>query len=92
MFKRLKEKWGIKSNLQLVLILIVFSLAGSSILFVKPIWYNIFGVTESTPGWLRFTIWLAMVFPTYQVFLLIYGFLLGQFEFFWILPAPLPGR
>jgi hypothetical protein len=83
MIERLKEKWGIKSNWQILLILIVFSLAGSSIMFVKPLWYNVFGVTESTPTWLRVTIWLIMVFPTYQVFLLIYGFLLGQFDFFW---------
>ena len=52
-------------------------------MFVKPLWFSVFGVTEATPQWLRFVIWLAMVFPTYQAFLLIYGFLLGQFKFFW---------
>lgn len=52
-------------------------------MFVKPIWYKLFGVTEATPAWLRIAIWLMMVFPTYQVFLLIYGFLFGQFTFFW---------
>jgi len=33
--------------------------------------------------WLKVIIWLAMVFPTYQAFLLIYGFIFGQFKFFW---------
>ncbi|MEN8248676.1 MAG: DUF6787 family protein [Bacteroidota bacterium] len=83
MLDRLKEKWNIKSNWSLVAILIVFSLAGSSIMFVKPLWYNLFGIDEDTPTWLRITIWIIMVFPTYQIFLLIYGFLFGQFSFFW---------
>ena len=83
MFEKLKTKWGINSNWDVLAIMIVFAISGSSILFVKPIWYGIFGVTEDTPTWLRIIIWLAMVFPTYQAFLLIYGFLLGQFRFFW---------
>jgi hypothetical protein len=83
MLEKLKDKWGIKSNWDVVAILIVFSVSGSSIMFVKPIWYNIFGVTDATPTWLKVIIWLAMVFPTYQAFLLIYGFIFGQFKFFW---------
>ena len=72
MFEKLKAKWGIKSNWDVVAILIVFAISGSSIMFVKPIWFKIFGVTDATAGWLKFIIWLAMVFPTYQAFLLIY--------------------
>lgn len=83
MFERLKAKWGIKSNWDVAAILVVFSLSGSSIMFVKPLWYMIFGVTELTPTWLVVIIWIVMVLPTYQAFLLIYGFLLGQFRFFW---------
>ena len=83
MLERLKAKWGISSNWDVLAILIVFSVSGSSILFVKPLWYSIFNITEATPTWIRILVWLAMVFPTYQAFLLIYGFLLGQFKFFW---------
>ena len=83
MFEKLKTKWGIKSNWDVVAILIVFAISGSSIMFVKPVWFKIFGVTDATQGWLKFIIWVAMVFPTYQAFLLIYGFILGQFKFFW---------
>lgn len=83
MFEKLKAKWGIKSNWDVVAILIVFAISGSSIMFVKPVWFKIFGVTDATPTWLKFVIWLAMVFPTYQAFLLIYGFIFGQFKFFW---------
>ena len=83
MIERLKTKWGIRSNWDVVAILIVFAISGSSIMFVKPLWYSIFGVTEATPTWLKVIIWIAMVFPTYQAFLLIYGFIFGQFRFFW---------
>ena len=83
MFEKLKVKWGIRSNWDVIAILIVFAISGSSIMFVKPLWFSVFGVTESTPFWLKTIIWLAMVFPTYQAFLLIYGFLFGQFRFFW---------
>lgn len=83
MLKKLKLKWGIKSNWDVVAILIVFAISGSSIMFIKPVWFKIFGVTDATPTWLKFIIWLAMVFPTYQAFLLIYGFIFGQFHFFW---------
>ena len=84
MLKKLKAKWGINSNWDVVAILIVFSISGSSIMFVKPIWFKLFGVTDTTPTWLTVLIWVAMVFPTYQAFLLIYGFIFGQFKFFWI--------
>ena len=83
MIEKLKAKWGIKSNWDVAAILIVFSISGSSIMFVKPLWFAVFGVTENTPFWLKSTIWVVMVFPTYQVFLIIYGFLFGQFKFFW---------
>ena len=83
MLKKLKAKWGIKSNWDVVAIIIVFSISGSSIMFVKPLWFHVFGVTDATPTYLRVIIWLAMVFPTYQAFLLIYGFIFGQFRFFW---------
>ena len=83
MIERLKEKWGITSNWDVLAILIVFAISGSSILFVKPLWYSVFNITDATPTWLRTLVWLAMVFPSYQAFLLIYGFLLGQFKFFW---------
>lgn len=83
MVERLKLKWGITSNWDILAIMIVFAISGSSILFVKPLWFGLFNITEATPTWLRVLVWIAMVFPTYQAFLLIYGFLLGQFKFFW---------
>jgi len=83
MFKRLKEKWGIESNVQILIICIVFSLTGFTIIYAKDIIWHIFGYTAETSGWLKFFTWLIVIFPLYYVFLVIYGTLFGQRKFFW---------
>ena len=80
--EKLKKKWGINSTLDVVLILVVFSLAGSSILFVKRPVFHFFDLNESHVA-IKTVIYLLIVFPCYQIFLLIYGAILGQFNFFW---------
>lgn len=80
---RLKTKWGITSTLQVVLICVAFSLAGMSVTQIRPIVWKLFGYTSETSLWLRVPTHILMIFPTYQVLLLLYGTLLGQFKFFW---------
>jgi hypothetical protein len=67
----------------MLLILVVFSLAGISILPVRHAIFWVFGYTAETSLYLKGITWLILVFPAYQLFLLIFGFLLGQFDFFW---------
>lgn len=80
---RLKQKWNVNSNWDFIAIMIVFSLAGMSIVYVRKPLFHLLGITAATPFWIKFFAWLAIVFPTYQINLLIFGFLLGQFHFFW---------
>lgn len=80
---KLKTRWKVESNLQLFLILVAFSLAGSLVLYVRKFVFNLMGITSDTPFLLRFLLWILVVFPSYQVILLIVGSLLGQFKFFW---------
>lgn len=80
--EKLKKRWGIESNFQIIIILIVFSITGSSSLFVgKPIleFFNI----NNEMGWLYWPLRLIVIFPAYQVLLVLYGWLFGQFRFFW---------
>ncbi len=63
--------------------MIVFSLAGMSIVYVRRPFFVLFGITQETAFWIKFITWLLIVFPTYQINLLIFGTLLGQFKFFW---------
>lgn len=82
--KRLKEKWGITSNFQFIIILIVFSVTGSIAVWVaKPI-LELVGLDKSavTP-WIFWPIRIAIIFPVYQVMIVVIGALFGQFKFFW---------
>ena len=81
--EKLKDKWKLKSFGQVVIILIVFSLTGLSVVFLKDAFFNLAGFNSSTPSWIKIVSYLAVVFPAYQLLLLAYGFLFGQFNFFW---------
>lgn len=82
-FARMKERWGIHSNWGLMAILLAFSLAGSSVVWIRPIYWKLFGFTDETSMWIKVPTYIALVFPTYQVMLLFFGTVLGQFRFFW---------
>jgi hypothetical protein len=82
--KRLKEKLGITSNLQFIIILIVFSVTGSlAVWLAKPILVLV-GLDKSTVSpWVFWPIRIAIIFPVYQVMILVVGAIFGQFTFFW---------
>ena len=87
--EKLKQRWGIDSNLQIVIICIVFAITGSSSVWVaKPFLEWIGLARESFPdssigGFFYWTLRLLLIFPFYQVLLVIFGWLFGQFKFFW---------
>ena len=83
MFDKLKARWGLQTNGQVVAVLLVFSLAGSMILPVRKFVFHLLHFDGATPFWLKTLVWLIVVFPTYQFFLLVFGALLGEFRFFW---------
>ena len=81
---RLKEKWGITSNFQIIIILIVFSITGSVAVWIaKPV-LNLVGLDkEVVSPWLFWPIRILIIFPIYQILIVIIGALFGQFKFFW---------
>ena len=81
--ERMKKKYNVRTTFELFIIMAVFSLAGMAIVWVRKPIFHLLGITTTTPFILKFIAWLAVVFPTYQINLLIFGFLLGQFPFFW---------
>jgi len=82
--KRLKEKWGITSNFQIIIILLVFSITGSiAVIVAKPV-LNLVGLDkEAISPWIFWPIRIFIIFPIYQVLIVIIGALFGQFQFFW---------
>lgn len=88
--EKLKQRWGIESNFQIIIIFIVFAITGSSSVYVAKPFLNFIGLNRfAFPegfwwgglayGLLR----LLIIFPIYQVLLVFFGWLFGQFKFFW---------
>ena len=83
MLSRFKNKWKIKSDFQLIVILIVFSVTGSAALVVRKFVFDIIGIQPETSLFIKVPLYILVLFPSYQILLLIIGSLLGQFRFFY---------
>lgn len=81
--KKLKERWGIESNIQFTIIFIVFAITGSTSAWLSRPFCVWLGLTTADLGFWFTPIRLLLIFPIYQVLLVIIGFLFGQFKFFW---------
>ena len=82
--KKLKEKWGIRSNFQLLIIFLVFSVTGSLSLWVAKPLLDFIGLDKATLSpWIFWPIRILIIFPIYQILIVIIGALFGQFQFFW---------
>ena len=81
---KLKQRWGITSNFQLTMIFIVFAITGScASLLSKPV-LTFFGIVRGDiSDWVYFPLYIILIFPIYQVLLVFFGFVFGQFTFFW---------
>ncbi len=90
--RRLQTRWGVHSAWQVLVILVVFALTGFSAMYIKRPIFALLGIDGNDPWWLRTLVWMVTVLPAYQVLLLLYGFLLGQFAFFWAFEKRMFGR
>lgn len=80
--ERLKVKWNITSNTQLVIVFIVFAITGSASVWVaKPV-LTLIGITDEMNPWIRIPLRIILILPVYQVMLLLIGAVFGQFHFF----------
>lgn len=82
--KKLKERWGITSNIQVILIFIVFAINGSFAAWVADPVTNFLGLSNhNISGWIYWPLRILLIFPIYQLTLPVVGFIFGQFKFFW---------
>ena len=80
---KLKERWGITSNYQLTIIFIVFAITGSASAWLSKPFCGWLGLTKEDIGFWFTPVRLLLIFPIYQVLLVLIGFMFGQFTFFW---------
>ncbi|MBL7945831.1 MAG: diacylglyceryl transferase [Flavobacteriales bacterium] len=87
---RLSSRWGVSPG-RVVLILLVFACTGFTVLFLKrPIVAYFAGEGEQP---VLFTVvYYVLILPVYNVLLLLYGALFGQFSFFWAFEKRFFGR
>ena len=82
--KRFKESFGIKSKSQLILVFIVFGITGTISAAISAPVMNLFGLSlESFPELFYWPVRLLIIFPIYQVLLIIIAYIFGQFNLFW---------
>tara|TARA_B100001029_G_scaffold66901_1_gene54354 strand:- start:2839 stop:3132 length:294 start_codon:yes stop_codon:yes gene_type:complete len=82
--KYLKDKWNLKSNFQLVIILIVFAITGSGSLYIsKPLMEFLSISSESMNIYFYWILRFLIVTVVYQFILLLVAFVFGQFNWFW---------
>jgi len=81
--EKLKGKWGLKNLFQVVMVLIVFSLTGMTVVWIRPVIFSWFGFDDETLFITKTITYILLIFPMYQILILVYGTLLGQFAFFW---------
>ena len=83
-FKKLENRWIVKQKYEMISLFLVFAFTGSSSVFIgRPI-INFIGVTKDNLNivlyWILYIL-IRLLF--YQVLLVIFGWLFGQFTFFW---------
>lgn len=81
--KKLKERWNLTSNKQLIIVLIVFAITGSaSAKLAEPI-TDFFGITKEMGWYIYWPFRILIILPIYKVLLVSFGWLFGEFDFFW---------
>lgn len=81
--EKLKKRWGLTSNFQLIVILCVFAITGTtSSIIAKPI-LSFLNITKDSVGLFFYIIlYILIIFPIYKIMLLTIGTLCGQHKFF----------
>ncbi|WP_282124102.1 DUF6787 family protein [Algibacter mikhailovii] len=81
---KLKQRWGIEHNWQIVVIFIVFAITGSTASYIgKPI-LNVLNITTENFGSVGYwVIRILLLFIVYQFMLVFFGWVFGQYKFFW---------
>ncbi len=84
LFTVLEAKWNVTYRWELIAIFIAFAVTGSTAARISDPIISFLGFyKESTSAWIYWPIRILLIFPVYQILLLIVGWFFGQFKFFW---------
>ena len=84
MLDKLKHRWDIKSNLQVLKIFIVFGITGSTAAWISDPICDFFGIsTENLNTVFYWVVRIVLITIVYKFILIFVAFLFGEFNFFW---------
>jgi len=84
LFKKLATKWQVTYRWELIAIFLVFAITGSTSAKISGPIIEFLNLNELiSNSFLFWTLRILIVFPIYQVLLVVVGWIFGQFNFFW---------
>ncbi len=81
--KKLKKRWNIETNGQLFIILLVFAITGSSAAKLAVPLTEFFEITKEMGLYIYWPFRILIILPIYKLFLVFFGWVFGEFAFFW---------
>lgn len=83
LFKKLYKRWRVTQRWQLIAMFLVFAITGSTAGKLSDPLMELIGFTKGTiNGWIYWPVRILLIFPIYQVLLIIFGWIFGQYDFF----------
>jgi len=84
LFIKLEKKWILTYRWEMIRVFIVFAVTGSSSVIIGRPFIKLIGITKDNLNpllyWILY-VFIALVF--YQILLVLFGWVFGQFQFFW---------
>ncbi|CAM3422896.1 DUF6787 family protein [Aequorivita lipolytica] len=81
--KKLKERWNIETNGQLFIVFLVFAITGSSAAKLGSPITDFFEIKKELGWYVYWPFRILIILPIYQVLLVFYGWVFGEYDFFW---------
>jgi len=81
--KKLKKRWNIQSNGQLFIVFLVFAITGSSAAKLAAPLTEFFEIKKEMGWYIYWPFRILIILPIYQLLLVFYGWVFGEFVFFW---------
>ncbi len=83
LFSKLYHRWGVKYRWELIAIFLAFAVTGSTAGRLSNPLMEFVGLGKDvTSGWIYWPVRILLIFPIYQVLLVIFGWIFGQYAFF----------
>ena len=81
--EKIRNFLKVDNNFKLLIVFIVFGITGSLTLYISDILFIYFDISKNELGNFYIFIRILIIFPIYQLLLIIIGTLFGEFKYFW---------